>query len=178
MTSRSDFSKLPEIDPTAFVAPGVIIRGAVRIGAGAVIMFGAVIRAELDTIVIGERTNVQDNVVIHCDAGLPTIIGAETTIGHGAIVHGATVGTRCLVGIGAMALNGSNLGDGAWLAAGSILAEGKTIEPGMLAVGIPAKPLRELRRDERERQLSGMEEYLRLGNTYRASEEQSSEEQT
>jgi carbonic anhydrase/acetyltransferase-like protein (isoleucine patch superfamily) len=84
------------------------------------------------------------------------------------VVHGATVGDHCLVGIGSVALNGSTLGEGAWLAAGSVLAEGKTIPPWTLAVGTPARPLRELTEAEIARQDSGVEEYLRLGSLYRS----------
>lgn len=161
----------PVIHPSAFVARDVVIRGDVEVGANAVIMFGVVIRAELDRVVIGPRTNVQDNAVIHCDEGFPTLIGQETTVGHAAVIHGATIGDRCLIGIGSMALNGSSVGDGAWLAAGSVLPEGKQIPPLALGVGTPAKPLRQIRPAEVERQRSGMEEYLRLGELYRRSED-------
>ncbi len=160
----------PEIDVSAYVASTARIFGDVRVAAEAVIMFGAVIRAELDRVVIGARSNVQDNVVIHCDTDQPTIIGERVTIGHAAVVHGAVVGDHCLVGIGALALNGSVMGEGSWLAAGSVLPEGKSIPAWTLAVGTPAKPLRDLRPEEIERQDFGVEEYLRLGALYRALE--------
>lgn len=159
----------PRIDPSAFVAAGAIIRGAVTIGPQAVVMFGAVLRAEEDEIVVGEATNLQDNVVVHCDAGFPVRIGARTTIGHTAVVHGATIGDGCLVGIGALALNGSVLGEGAWLAAGSVLPEGKTVPPWTLAVGTPARALRQLTDAEIERQRDGVRTYLRLGEMYRGT---------
>ena len=159
----------PIVDPSAWIAPTVVMKGDIVIGPEAVLMFGAVIRAELDRVEVGPRTNVQDNAVIHCDEGFPTLIGAETTVGHAAVIHGATIGNRCLVGIGAMALNGSRLGEGSWLAAGSLLPEGREIPDGMLAMGTPARPVRELRDEEFERQLAGMEEYLRLGRLYRQS---------
>jgi carbonic anhydrase/acetyltransferase-like protein (isoleucine patch superfamily) len=157
----------PQVDPSAFVAAGAILQGAVTIGSQAVVMFGAVLRAEEDEIVVGEATNVQDNVVVHCDAGFPVRIGARTTIGHTAVVHGATIGDGCLVGIGALALNGSTLGEGAWLAAGSVLPEGKTVPPWTLAVGAPARALRQLTDAEIERQRDGVRTYLRLGEMYR-----------
>lgn len=166
-TDGPDGPPASHIHPSAFVASTAVILGDVTISELAVVMFGAVLRAELDRIVLGARTNVQDNAVIHCDAGLPTIIGRDTTIGHGAVVHGAVVGTTCLIGIGAMALNGSEMGDGSWLAAGSVLPEGRSIPPGMLGVGTPAKVLREVTPEEAERQRSGVEEYLRLGTMYR-----------
>lgn len=159
----------PRIDPSAFVASNVVIRGDVEIGPGAVVLFGAVIRAEEDRVAIGAETNVQDNVVIHCDGGFPTLIGDRTTVGHQAVVHGATIGDGCLVGIGALALNGSELGEGAWLAAGSLLTEGSTIPPWTLGLGRPAKPVRELTAAEIERQRSGVETYLQLRDLYRRS---------
>jgi carbonic anhydrase/acetyltransferase-like protein (isoleucine patch superfamily) len=159
----------PHIDPTAFIAPSAEIHGAVTIGSLAVVMFGVVIRAELDQIVVGAESNIQDNAVFHTDAGYVCSLGSRVTVGHGAIVHGAEVGDHCLVGIGAIALNGSRLGEGAWLAAGSVLPEGRSVPPWTLAVGTPAKPIRELRDDEIRRQDDGVDTYLRLAEAYRAS---------
>ena len=116
----------PKIDPSAFVAPTATILGDVTIGPRAVVLFGAVVRAEPDQIVVGEETNLQDQVVVHCDEGMPCHIGHRVTVGHGAVVHGALVGDHCLVGIGARLLNNSTLGEGAWLAAGSVLTEGSS----------------------------------------------------
>jgi carbonic anhydrase/acetyltransferase-like protein (isoleucine patch superfamily) len=158
----------PVVDPAAFVAPGVHLYGNVNVAAHAVLMFGTVARAELDRIEIGGETNIQDNSVLHADEGLPCVIGRRVTVGHIAVVHGATVGDQCLVGIGARLLNGSSLGEGAWLAAGSLLTEGTTIPPWTLAVGVPARPLRELTAEEIARQDEGVDHYLRFANTYRA----------
>ncbi len=158
----------PQIDPAAYVAATAQIFGDVSIEAEVVVMFGAVIRAELDRVTIGSQSNIQDNVVVHCDTDRPTRIGRRVTVGHAAVVHGATIGDHCLVGIGALALNGSTLGEGAWLAAGSVLAEGKTIPAWTLAVGTPAKPLRHLTEAEIARQDSGVDEYLRLAIVYRS----------
>ena len=163
----------PAIHPLAFVAATAQVYGSVEIGAGAVVMFGAVLRAELERIVIGEESNLQDNVVVHADPGFPTIVGHRVTVGHAAVIHGATIGDRCLVGIGALALNGSELGEGSWLAAGSVLPEGRTIPPWTMAVGTPAKPIRELREDEVARQDAGVEVYRVFGETYRVASETS-----
>lgn len=157
----------PRIDPTAFIAPGAHIYGNVTIETDAVIMFGAVLRAEEDTIRVGARSNIQDNAVVHTDVGFPTDIGADVTVGHAAVIHGATVGDHCLVGIGSRLLNGSELGEGAWLAAGALLPEGKTIPPWTIGVGVPAKPMRELTESEIERQRDGAATYLRLAAAYR-----------
>ena len=157
----------PSIHPTVFRAPGAHIYGDVTIGELAVVMFGVVIRAEDDRIEIGARTNIQDNSVLHCDEGIPCLVGKETTIGHAAVVHGATIGDHCLVGIGARALNNSVLGEGAWLAARSLLPEGKEIPPWTLAIGTPAKPVRELSEEEIARQRDGVATYLRYADSYR-----------
>lgn len=160
----------PEIHPDAYVAPGAVVRGDVTIGERAVILFGVVIRAEFDRITIGGETNVQDGTVIHCDAGVPTEIGRRVTIGHAAVVHGATISDGCLVGIGSRALNGSILGEGAWLGAGAILTEGSRIPPWTLALGIPARPVRELRPEEIRRQADGVDDYQRIAAMYRISD--------
>ena len=115
---------------------------------------------------IGRETNIQDNCVIHVDEHFPATVGRRVTVGHAAVVHGATVGEHCLVGIGARVLNGANMGEGSWLAAGSILTEGKSIPPWTLAVGIPAKPVRALTETEVGYQSDGVDHYLRFGAAY------------
>ncbi len=157
----------PTIDPSAFVAPGAQIHGDVRIGPAAVVMFGAVLRAEMEAIDIGAESNVQDNCVFHTDAGYPVRIGRRVTVGHAAVVHGATVADHCLVGIGALMLNGSSLGEGAWLAAGSTLTPGKHIPPWTLAAGTPATAIRELRPAEIASQDEGIGHYLAFAAMYR-----------
>lgn len=157
----------PDIHPTALIAPGAHVHGRVSIGARVSVFFGVVIRAEFDRIDIGAETNVQDNVVVHCDEDVPCHIGRRVTVGHSAVVHGAEVGDRCLVGIGAKLLNGSRLGEGSWLASGSILTEGREIPPWTLAIGIPAKPARELTEAEIERADRGVNRYLDLIEPYR-----------
>ena len=159
----------PGLDPSAFVAPGAHVFGDVRVGPRVVILFGVVARAELDRIVIGAETNIQDNAVLHCDTGFPCTIGRRVTVGHAAVVHGATVGDHCLVGIGSRVLNGAVMGEGSWLAAGSLLPEGKTLPPWTLGIGTPARPLRDLTEAERIYQSDGVEDYLRIGELYRAA---------
>lgn len=156
----------PKIDPTAFVAPDARLYGDITVEGRAVIMFGTVIRAELDQVRVGAETNIQDNCVLHVDTGFPCRLGRRVTVGHAAVVHGAAVGDNCLVGIGARLLNGSSLGDGAWLAAGSVLTEGRAIPAGMLAMGSPAKPVRELSDAERAAQSEGVDTYLDFGARY------------
>ena len=157
----------PVVHPSAFIAPGVHIYGDALIRANAVVMFGVVIRAEFDRVEVGEYSNIQDSVVMHVDEGFPCTVGNHSTVGHSVVLHGAKIGDHCLVGIGARALNGSVLGDGAWLASGAILPEGRMVPPWTLAMGIPAKPVRELTEAEIERQRHGVEAYQRLAATYR-----------
>ena len=157
----------PSIHPDSFVAPGVHIYGNAVIEARAVVMFGVVIRAELDRVEVRAGSNVQDNTVIHCDPGFPCVVGRNATVGHAAVLHSVKVGDHCLVGIGAMALTGSELGEGAWLASGAVLPEGRSIPPWTLAMGIPAKPVRRLTDDEIERQKSGVATYQRFLEAYK-----------
>jgi len=159
----------PSIHPSALVLPGAHVHGEVTIAEQAFVLFGAVIRAELDRISIGRQTNIQDNAVLHCDEGIPAVVGERVTVGHAAVVHGAIIGDRALIGIGAKALNRSVVGEGAWLAAGSVLAEGKTVPAWTLAVGVPAKPVRELTTDEVGRADQGVQHYLELAEAYRES---------
>lgn len=160
----------PSIHPGAYIAPGAVVRGDVHVADRVVVLFGVVIRAEFDRITIGPETNVQDGTIVHCDSGIPTAIGRRVTIGHAAVVHGATIGDHCLVGIGSRALNGSVLGEGAWLGAGAILTEGSEIPPWTLALGVPARPVRELRPEERKRQADGVDDYQRIAARYRVSD--------
>lgn len=164
---RSPHIPRPKIHHSAVIAPGAHLHGDVTVDADVFVLFGAVIRAELDRIVIGAETNIQDNCVFHCDEDVPALVGHRVTVGHSAVVHGAEIGDRALIGIGAMALNRSSIGEGAWLAAGSVLPEGKTIPPWTLAMGTPAKPVRELTEAEIAHADDGVEHYLELAAAYR-----------
>ena len=159
--------KTPTIHPTALISPGARVYGDVTIDADVFVLFGAVIRAEFDRIVIGSETNIQDNAVLHCDVDVPALVGNRVTVGHGAVVHGATVGDGALIGIGAIALNRSSIGEGAWLASGSVLPEDKTIPPWTLAMGTPARPVRDLTEAEVKKADDGVAHYLGLAMRYR-----------
>ncbi len=143
--------KVPRIHETAFVAPGSTIIGDVEIGAESSIWYNCVVRADVFRIRIGERSNVQDGSVLHCDpprpgdeGGSPLIIGDDVLIGHMAMLHGCTIKDRGFVGLGAIAMNKSVIGSDAMLAAGAMLTEGKVMEDRMLWAGRPAKPMKEL----------------------------------
>ncbi len=157
----------PVIDPTAFVAPDAQIHGRVAIARNAVVMFGVVVRAEFASVEVGEESNLQDHVVVHVDEEFPVRIGRRVTVGHQGVVHGATVGDRCLIGVGARVLNGAVMGEGSWIAAGGLLTEGKEIPPWTLAVGVPARPVRELTEEEIRRADEGVDHYLHFADLYR-----------
>jgi carbonic anhydrase/acetyltransferase-like protein (isoleucine patch superfamily) len=160
----------PSIDPSAFVASTATVFGNVIVGPRAVVLFGAVLRAEHGLVSVGAETNIQDHVVVHCGAGFPVNIGARVTIGHNAVVHGATLGDHSLVGAGGLVLDGAELGEGSWLAAGGVLSEGDIVPPWTLAMGSPAKAIRELTPAEIDRQRRGVIKYLDLGELYRGSD--------
>ena len=143
--------KVPQIHETAFIAPGCTIIGDVVIGAGSSIWYNCVLRADVFSIRIGERTNVQDGSVLHCDPprpgdpdGSPLIIGDDVLIGHMAMVHGCTIHDRGFVGLGAIVMNKAVVGSDAMLAAGAMLTEGKVMEPRELWGGRPARKMRDL----------------------------------
>ena len=157
LLSRNDISiiaigdKRPQIDPSAFIAPGCRIIGAVTIGPNASIWYNCVIRAEVNRVVIGARSNIQDGSIVHCDGpmpgvpdGYPTIIGDDVLIGHNAIVHGCTLQTRAFVGMAATIMNGAVIEGDAMLAAGAMLTQGKRIEARQLWAGSPARFVRDL----------------------------------
>jgi len=120
----------PRIGERVFLAPNATVLGAVTLAPEVSVMFGAVLRADRDTITVGEGSNLQDNVVVHGDPGFPAVIGEGVSVGHGAIVHGATVEDDCLIGMGATLLNGVIVGAGSLIAAGSVVLEGTVIPPG------------------------------------------------
>ena len=136
--------KRPDVASDAFVAETAVVLGNVRLGPGASVWFNAVLRGDKDRIVIGARTNVQDNATLHLDPGFPTIVGDGVTIGHGAIVHGCTIEDNCLIGMGSTVLSGARIGRDSIVGAQALVTEGKQFPPRSLILGVPAKVVREL----------------------------------
>ncbi|MCL4170935.1 UNVERIFIED_CONTAM: hypothetical protein GTU68_023384, partial [Idotea baltica] len=134
----------PQIHPTAWIAPGAMVIGDVVLEEGASVWFNAVLRGDNERITIGARSNVQEACVLHTDPGFPLQIGEDVTLGHGAIVHGCTIGAGALVGMGATVLNGAKVGAGALIGANALVSEGTEIPAGSLALGSPAKVKREM----------------------------------
>jgi carbonic anhydrase/acetyltransferase-like protein (isoleucine patch superfamily) len=159
----------PRIAEDAFITPTAVIVGDVTIESGANIWFGAVLRGDTAPIRIGPRTNVQDGCVLHTDEGAPATVGAECTLGHGAIVHGATIGDGTLVGMRATVLNLAVVGAGCLIAAATLVPEGKRIEPGQLVMGAPGKAIRAVTEAEQARIREGVTHYLDYAREYAAA---------
>jgi carbonic anhydrase/acetyltransferase-like protein (isoleucine patch superfamily) len=134
----------PEIHPDAWIAPGAVVVGSVRLGRGASVWYGAVLRADDDTITVGAETNIQDLCCLHVDAGAPIELADRVTLGHGATVHGAHVETGAVIGIGAVVLGGARIGAGSIVAAGTVVRPGTTVPPGVLVAGVPGRVVRQL----------------------------------
>jgi carbonic anhydrase/acetyltransferase-like protein (isoleucine patch superfamily) len=162
MLKKSFRGKAPILHPTVRAAETAAVIGDVRCGAQVSLWYGAVVRADTDTITIGENTNVQDGCILHCDKGVPLTIGKNCTLGHGAIVHGCTVGEGTLVGMGATLLNGCTIGKNCIIGANALVTSGTNIPDGWLAMGVPAKAVRPVTEEELGHSLENLVEYLEL----------------
>jgi gamma-carbonic anhydrase len=182
MTNRSDISiitlhgKTPNIHPSAFIAPGCRIIGDVTIGPDASIWYNCVIRAEVNAVVIGARSNIQDGSIIHCDGpapgvpdGFPTIIGEDVLIGHNAMVHGCVLHDRAFVGLSTTIMNGAVIESDAMLAAGAMLTQNKRVETGQLWAGSPARFVRELDKAEIANMQIGVAHYVENAKAHKAA---------
>ena len=138
----------PKIDDEAFVAPTAVVVGAVTMGRRSSIWYGAVARADAETIEIGEDSNVQDGCTLHSDAGFPLILGRGVTVGHNVVLHGAQVEDDVLVGMGSVVMNGAHIGSGSIVAAGAVVTQGKQFPPRSVIAGVPAKVVREATDDD------------------------------
>jgi carbonic anhydrase/acetyltransferase-like protein (isoleucine patch superfamily) len=147
---RSFDGHSPTIDPTAFVHERAEVIGKVRIGPRASVWPGAVLRGDIEEIVLGAEANVQDNAVLHTDPGVPVILGEGVTVGHGAIIHASRIGNNVLIGMGAIVLGGAIVEDDCLVAAGALVVPGARVPKGHLAVGSPAKFVRALTPEEIE----------------------------
>lgn len=165
----------PQCHPTSFVAPGAQLIGNVTLGAESSIWYNCVVRADVNHITIGSRTNVQDGTVIHVDspkaggAGLPTMIGDDVLIGHMVMLHGSILHDHAFVGLGCIVMDGCTIGEDAMLAAGSLLSPGKAIGAGELWMGRPARKVRDLTPDEIASNRTGAAHYAQLAKAHAAS---------
>ena len=158
----------PTIDPSVFIADGVHIIGDVEIGKDSSVWYNTVIRGDVNFIRIGERTNIQDNTVVHVtNKKFPTHIGSNVTIGHSAVIHACTINDYSLIGMGAVVLDDANVGPFALVAAGAVVTMGMVIPEGTLAAGVPAKIIRTLTDDERKFLIKSAQNYIDYVATYR-----------
>jgi carbonic anhydrase/acetyltransferase-like protein (isoleucine patch superfamily) len=154
------------VEGGAFAAHDAVLTGDVTLGADVGIWFGCVLRGDDAPLAIGARTNVQDLTMIHADTGVPNTIGAEVTIGHRCVLHGARVEDRCLIGMGAILLGGSVIGGESLVAAGAVVREGFVVPPRSLVAGVPAKIVRPLTPEEVARFVDSAEGYVRKIRLY------------
>ncbi len=160
----------PRIAASAWIAENAIVRGDVTLGEDVSVWFGAVLRGDMAPITVGAGTNIQDNAVVHVSRDYPCHIGANVTIGHGAVVHGCTIEDGALIGIRATVLDGAHIGAGALVAAGALVPPGMEVPAGTLAMGVPARiigPLSEAQRAMVERDAPA---YVERKEAYRRGE--------
>lgn len=160
MTSTPSLWPQPNLSQAAFVAPSAVVMGAVVVNKGASIWPTAVVRGDVEKISLGDRCNVQDGAVIHCDPGLPTVLEADVTVGHRAVIHSAHIEAGSLIGIGSIVLNGVRVGAGSIVGAGAVVT--KDVPPRSLVVGVPGKVLRQLSEAEAAELIEHAHKYHQL----------------
>jgi carbonic anhydrase/acetyltransferase-like protein (isoleucine patch superfamily) len=162
--------KRPIIAPDAWVAPTACLIGDVAVEAGASVWFNVTVRGDMAPVRIGPRSNVQDGCVIHTDEGEPTLIGADVTLGHGAIVHSSVVEDNVLIGMAAVLVGGNRIGRNTIVGAGAVLPEGLRVPEGKLVVGVPARVTRDSRPDDARWTVAAAAHYVDLSREYRETE--------
>ena len=158
--------KAPTIGKGVFVAPGAVVLGDVSLGDHSSVWFNAVLRGDINSIVVGHHTNVQDNAVLHLADDYVCVVGNYVTIGHSAIIHACTVGDEVLVGMGSTILDGAEIGEQSLIGANALVTQGTKIPAGSLVLGSPAKVARQLTADERSRLRNMAEKYVALAGYY------------
>jgi carbonic anhydrase/acetyltransferase-like protein (isoleucine patch superfamily) len=167
MIIRPYDGKEPRLGERVFIAETATLIGDVIVGDDASIWYGTVLRADVHSIVVGARANIQDNCTIHVTTNShPTVIGDEVTIGHGAIVHGCIVGRGALIGMGSRVLDGATIGDGALVGAGALVPEGMNVPPRSLVIGVPARVKRDLTAEEIARLEASWKHYVEYKDKY------------
>ena len=152
-----------------FIAKTAAVIGSVQLGARSSIWFNAVLRRDMEPIVIGEETNIQDGAVLHTDPGFPMHVGDAVTVGHLVMLHGCTIGANSLIGIKSVIMNGADIGEGCIIGANSLIAEGKRIPPRSLVLGSPGRLVREVSDEETALLRGYVDEYLERIDRYRST---------
>ncbi len=167
---KTVLGKTPQIHRSVFLAETAAITGEVTMAENSSAFYGVSARGDSAPIVVGARSNLQDNVVLHADEGYPCTIGDDVSVGHAAIVHGATVGDGALIGMNATVLNGAVVGAGSLVAANSMVPEGMEIPPNSLVAGVPAKIRRELTEEQAAGLKTNAAVYVRLSAAHLEAE--------
>jgi len=160
----------PILDEEIYIAETAVIIGDVTLKRNANVWFGAVLRGDIESIVIGENTNIQENSIVHVDKSEKVEVGDGCTIGHGVIVHGCKIGNNTLVGMGAIILNGAKIGNNTIVGAGSLITQNKEFEDGVLIIGNPAKVVRKLTQEEIESNKKSCLNYIELSKKFKKIE--------
>ena len=163
MIIRKSRGRQPEIYHSARGAENAAVIGEVTLGAFVTVWYGAVLRGDEGPIHIGDGSNIQDNCVLHCTAGMPVSVGRNVVVGHGAILHSCTVEDGCLIGMGATLLDGCVIGQGSIVAAGALVSPGKIIPPGSMVMGVPGRVVRPVTAEEQAETLANAEHYVQRG---------------
>jgi carbonic anhydrase/acetyltransferase-like protein (isoleucine patch superfamily) len=161
--------KTPTVGASAFIAPDAWVIGDVTVGENVSLFFNVVLRGDIEKIVVGRGSNLQEHVLVHTSHGMnPAVIGEDVTIGHRAIIHGCEVQNRCLIGMGATILDNAVIGEGSIVGAHTLVTKGTIIPPGSLVMGTPGKVIRPLTPEENKSLLASAQGYQELGATYLA----------
>lgn len=160
-------NKVPVIHDSCFIAETAVVIGEVSVEEEGNIWYNTVVRGDVEPIVIGKRSNVQDQCMVHTSSGFPTTLGDDVTIGHGAIIHGCTIESNVLVGMGAIVLDGAHIESNVMVGAGALVAPGKRIPSGVLVMGSPAKVVRDLTEEEISNISKSAAGYVRLSSHHK-----------
>lgn len=160
--------KEPQLDESVFVAPGAHVSGAVSIGRDSSVFYNSVARGDVNTITIGERTNIQDNCTLHVTEKTSLTVGDDVTVGHNVILHGCRVGNQVMVGMGAIVLDGAEIGDNCIVAAGSLVPPNKSYPAGLMIMGSPARVVRKLSEEEQQNMVRVAAGYVAVQNAHKA----------
>jgi len=155
-------SRTPKIHKTAFIAKGAVVLGDVELHADASIWYNSVLRADINKIVIGERSNIQDGTIVHLENDRACIVGKDVTVGHRAILHGCTIEDGVLIGMGAIVLNGAFIAKGCVVAAGAVIKENTHTKPNTLWAGVPAKEVKVLSEKSYEENVKWAKKYVEI----------------
>ncbi len=160
-------AEIPNIHPTSYIAPGATVIGAVTLRENSSVWYQCVVRGDINRIIIGPRSNIQDGTVIHVSDDFPAVIGADVSVGHRAIIHACEIGDGTLVGMGAIVMDGAVIGRGCIIGAGSLVTKGMRVPDGSLVTGAPARVVRALSAEEQQQNIALAAKYISVSRGHR-----------